>query len=263
MSLLLAALLVGAAPNGRVLEAQHALTAGRPEQARVMIQLAVAEGASGRSVDLLLADLAAAEHRWPEALARYRQLLAATPGNGELSEKAGIAALQAGDTAGAIPHLERAIRQPKPSWRSWNARGIAADRQQDWATADRAFAAGLKLEPRNPTLLNNRGWSLMLRGRWSEALRDLVLAHQLAPDQKRIADNAELAQAALDAGLPTRRAGESSAGYAARLNDAGIVALQQGNRVKAVAAFAQALDASDQWYARAADNLAAAEGKSR
>ena len=51
-------------------------------------------------------------------------------------------------------------------------------------------------------------------------------------------------------------AGESDADWAARLNDAGVIAKVQGNNKKAVAAFTQAIEARSQYYARAANNLA-------
>jgi hypothetical protein len=61
--------------------------------------------------------------------------------------------------------------------------------------------------------------------------------------------------------LPARRASESSEDYAARLNDAGVAALSRGDSRRARAAFAQAIEASGRWYARANTNLALIEGR--
>ena len=60
-------------------EAATELSHGRAVQAREMIRAAVAGGASGAAVDRLLADLAFAERRWPEALVRYAALIEAGP----------------------------------------------------------------------------------------------------------------------------------------------------------------------------------------
>ncbi len=256
----LAALLM-AAPQSNLEEAALALAADRTQQARQMIVKAVREGASGASVDRILADLAFAERRWPEASARYRALL--TKGEVEplLLERAGIAALHADQPDAAVPLLDRAVRLPRPSWRAWNARGVAADRQADWAAADQAYAQALLAAPDNAQVLNNHGWSLLLRGRWDEAVPALAKAAALAPASERIAANLDLARSALDANLPVRRRDESGASYAARLNDAGVVASRRGNRAKAAAAFAQALEASDRWFVRAANNLRMVEAR--
>ena len=89
----------------------------------------------------------------------------------------------------------------------------------------------------------------------------LERAAAIDPKSRRIADNLELARAALAEDLPRRRARESNADWAARLNDAGVAAAIGGQHQRAVAAFSQALTASATWYERAANNLAAIEGR--
>jgi hypothetical protein len=81
------------------------------------------------------------------------------------------------------------------------------------------------------------------------------------PKSSRIANNLELARAALASDLPKRRPGEDDRAWAARLNDAGVAALLLGDKQRAVAAFAQALEASGSWYDRAANNLKAANSR--
>jgi Flp pilus assembly protein TadD len=103
---------------------------------------------------------------------------------------------------------------------------------------------------------NNLGWSLMLRGRWAEALAAFEQAAAINPALPRLANNLELARAATEANLPARRQGESEEAFAARLNDAGVVAAASGDTKRAEAAFAQAIEVRSRWYARAADNLA-------
>ena len=94
----------------------------------------------------------------------------------------------------------------------------------------------------------------------AEAIAPLERALALEPRFALAARNLELARASLEARLPQRKAGESTADYAARLNDAGVAAMAQGQRARARAAFTQALEISDQWYERAAMNLEALEG---
>ena len=97
----------------------------------------------------------------------------------------------------------------------------------------------------------------MLRGNWSEALASFERAVAINPNLPRLANNIELARAAVAADLPVRLSGESDEAYAARLNDAGVVAAAAGQPKRAEAAFSQALEIRSRWYARAADNLAA------
>ena len=255
MIVLLAATLAAAPLD----EAAHALAVGRTEQARTMIAKAVAEGASGEPVDRLLADLAYRTSDWPRAAAAYRLLLLRNPNDVGLAEKGGIAALRTREVEQAIALLDRAGRLKGATWRAWNARGVAADIQGDWTSADQAYAKALELAADEPLILNNLGWSRLLRGDWAGAIEPLEQAAQRLPKNARIAANLDLARSAISEGLPERRAGESGADWAARLNDAGVAAARQGDKARAVAAFAQAVEASERWFVRAANNLEAVE----
>jgi len=241
-------------------EAGRAIAAGRLDQAKQMLGVAVAAGAKGEPVDRLLADLALARGEYGTALGFYRALLANHPNDPLLLERGGIAALRLGRMADATALLDRATQLPGAGWRSWNARGAAADAQGRWEEADAAYARAAQLEPNRAEIANNRGWSMMLRGRWTEALESFERAASMAPTLPRLANNLELARAAVAAALPARAAGESDEAYGARLNDAGVVAAASGDRKRAEAAFAQAIELRSRWYARAADNLAALGG---
>jgi len=269
MKLLLAAALAAATPPGSpapaplsppsLVEASHALAAGRLDQARTMIAAAVAAGAAGETVDRLLTDLAFSGGDNARALAGYATLSAGHPGDALLAERAGISALKIGDTARAISYLDRSTAMPAASWRAWNARGVAADQLNDWPSADAAYARATALAPDSGQVANNRGWSLLLRGRWSEALGLLEQAAALDPASARIANNLELARDALNEGLPQRRPTESDLAWSARLNDAGVAAAARGERGRAIAAFAQAIETRSVWFGRASDNLAAVQ----
>jgi Flp pilus assembly protein TadD len=260
LTLLLATALAAAPPTAQPLsEAAHAIEAGRLDQARKMIGNAVAAGVKGPAVDRLLADIAFASGRNAEALAGYRALLARNPTDPMLAERAGIAALKTGDPASAEVLLDRATASPRSSWRAWNARGVVADLKHDWLRADAAYAEAGKRSPDQAEVHNNMGWSKLLRGEWPEGLALLLRAAQLDPGSRRIADNLELARAALAEDLPRRRSGESDLDWAARLNDAGVVARLRGDRARAIAAFSQAIEARHVWYERAANNMSLAQ----
>jgi len=249
------------APLPSLGEIEHAIDAGRLEQAKLMVARSVAAGISGPQIDRILADLAFASDKYDEALIRYRQLLAAQPNDSWLAERAGISALKQGDVATAAPLIDRATKAARPSWRAWSARGVVADLQQDWPAADAAFARAADLAPNQADIVNNQGWSRLMRGDWKSAVGLFDRAAQLDPRSTRIANNLELARAAMAGDLPERKANESDRAWAARLNDAGVAAQAMGNHQRAVAAFTQALEASGTWYARAANNLQAAGGR--
>ena len=257
----LAAAIAVAAPEQELLDASRAIEAGRLDQARAMIARAVAQRAPASAVDRLLAELAFRDGRTAEALDRYELLLKASPANSLYAERAAIAALKTGDVTRAGALAQRATASPAASWRAWNAQGVVADLQADWATADAAYARAAALAPDRPELLNNRGWSLMLRGDRAGALPVLERAVALDPRSTRARHNLELVQVALAEDLPRRRPGESDEDYAARLNDAGMIAQMQGASAKAVAAFTQAIDARHIYYGRAARNLLLAQQK--
>jgi len=245
-------------PAPPLAEAEHAIRAGRLEQARLMIGRAVAAGVTGDQIDRLLADLAFASDNNEEAQQRYQVLLAANPTDPIVAERAGIAALKQGNVATAMVLIDRATKSPKASWRAWNARGVIADLQQDWRAADAAYQEAAKRSSDESEIINNQGWSLLLRGDWERAESRFERASALDPHSTRIANNLELARGAVAAELPQRRVGEDDRAWAARLNDAGMAAQLMGNRQRAVAAFTQALEASGTWYARAANNLQSA-----
>jgi len=248
-------------PVDGLAEAQHALSVGRIDQARAMVAAAVGKGAYGGPVDRLLADIAYAEGNYAQALSRYEVLSAVHPADARLAEGAGLSALHLSQIAKALTALDKATALPGASWRAWNARGVVADYQGDWATADRAYARAAALAPGQADIANNQGWSLLLRGQWADAVAPLERAASLNPISARIADNLELARAAIADDLPTRRAGESLEDWAARLNDAGVIAKIRGDRRRAVAAFSRALEARSLWFERAANNLATVEAK--
>ncbi len=257
-ALAIAVALSGATPLD---EAARALAAGRIDQAGEMIEEARKQGGGGEPLQRLAADHALASGATVRALDAYRTLIAAHPDDAMLLTRAGLAALRLGRDAEATALLDRATLQPDAHWRAWNLRGVAADRRAAFDEADAAYARASALAPTEAAVANNRGWSLMLRGRWAEAVEQFEAALGLDPRVEHGTANLELARAAVKGGLPERRQGETDAAFAARLNDAGVIAQAEGDRSRAVAAFTQAIAARSIWFERAANNLEAVESR--
>jgi Tfp pilus assembly protein PilF len=237
--------------------ASHAVHANRLDQADLMLRRAIAAGATGPETDRVIADLAFAKSRYADALVRYESLLKVFPGDRRLIESAAIAALKLGKLDRASSLLALVKSQAGASWRLWNAMGVAADLNGEWAKADESYEEAIRIAPNEAAPINNRGWSMLLRGEWRAAVADFEQAALLDPKSVRAVNNLELARNALSAQLPGRVRGESDTSWAARLNDAGVAAAILGDKVRATAAFTQALDASGIWYERAANNLKA------
>lgn len=242
--------------NPSLVEAGRAIEAGRLDQARAMLGSAIAVGAKGEPVDRLLADLEYASGHYDRSLGYYRALLALHPDEALLLERAGISALRLGQIDEAVRLLDRGTAVGGAGWRAWNARGVAADWQGRWDEAAAAYDRAEALGGGPAEVANNRGWSLMLQGDWAGAAAAFEVASARNPQLPRLANNLELARAALAGALPARRPGESDDAYSARLNDAGVIAQAAGDAGKAKAAFTQALQLRSRWYALAADNLA-------
>jgi Flp pilus assembly protein TadD len=247
-----------ARPDPAILnDAAQAIEGGRLVEAKLIIARAIGLGFRGDPVERLTADLAFASGKYLQAMVAYQHLAASSSKRPGDCEKGAISALQMGRIADAGPLVDCAVAPDGASWRAWDARGVLADFKQDWATADESYARAHKLAPDNAQVLNNQGWSMLLRGDWAGAIPLFEKAAAIDGKSSRVVNNLELAKSALAADLPNRRDGESDEDWAARLNDAGVAAEMLGQTKRAVAAFTQALDASPVWYDRASNNLKA------
>lgn len=250
----------GPAPSASSLvsDADHAIDSGRLDEANLIIARAASAGAPALMTDGLLAKLYLASGKYEAALAKYQSLRARGMQGQQFCEQAALAALNLGRWAVAKPFAECAVAPSTATWRAWNARGVVADLMDDWPTADRAYAKAAELAPGRAEVLNNEGWSRLLRGEWSAALPYFEQAEKIDPASRRIENNLDLARAALEDELPARRPAETDCQWAERLNDAGLAARLVGDSKRALAAFTQSMRTNGEWDPRAAENLKAA-----
>jgi len=163
VSLLAASSLAAAAPvrtgpDPSLLEnAAQAIDAGRLQEAKLLIARAALEGSSGAPIDRLVARLALVSHRYEEALGGYQRLAASPQKQVSDCENGAVAALELRRPAEAKPLVDCAVAAPNPSWRAWNAQGVLADFNQDWAKADEAYSRAHQLLPREARIINNEG----------------------------------------------------------------------------------------------------------
>lgn len=256
--ILAAALLLAAFP---IEEAEHALAAGRGRQAEEMVEQLIAAGQKGDRLDRLRAGVALANGRYQEALSLYSQLAGRMPADPALAYGAAYASFRLGKRAEAQRWSALSVAGPGGGWRAWNLCGVIADGNSEFDRSDQCFARALELAPNRFEVLNNQGWSHLLRGQWAAAADFFSKALLVNPASPVARANLDLARVAMSDDLPPRRDGETEAAYAARLNDAGVIAEAAGDRKRAIAAFANAVAMRSTWSERTARNLADAEGR--
>lgn len=135
---------------------------------------------------------------------------------------------------------------------------MVADQDNDWAAADAAYARTEKLSSQPAAVLNNWGVSQMSRGDLSAAA---------ATFERAVSFDARLFSAKNNLAIVRGLQGQynlplvplNDEERAVLLNNLGIIAMRQGEEKIARGLFAAAVDAHPQYYASAADKLAALE----
>jgi Flp pilus assembly protein TadD len=92
----------------------------------------------------------------------------------------------------AARYFEDAVAKAPKDATAWNGLAASYDRIGRFDLADRAYKQAIKLVGVTAEILNNQGYSYMLRGRLVEAKRKLLLAQEREPDNPTIANNLKL-----------------------------------------------------------------------
>ena len=75
---------------------------------------------------------------------------------------------------------------------SWVGLAASYDRLKRFDLADRAYAQAVRIVGETPEIMNNRGFSYLLRGDYRRARRTLEAAQARAPDNPYIRNNLQL-----------------------------------------------------------------------
>jgi tetratricopeptide (TPR) repeat protein len=116
---------------------------------------------------------------------------------GDADTQLGWAHLVSGDYGLAEQHYRRAVEATRQNGSAWIGLAASYDRLGRFDLADLAYRHAIRLEGENYIILNNRGYSYLLRGDVRRARRLLERAMLLAPGDPTIANNI----AVMDAGL--------------------------------------------------------------
>jgi Flp pilus assembly protein TadD len=99
-------------------------------------------------------------------------------------------------------YFRKAVESGPREAEAWLGLAASYDRLRRFDLADRAYAQLIGLSGRTPEILNNQGYSYMLRGDFKHAREILAEAQAKAPDNPYIANNLAL----LEESVRTRRA---------------------------------------------------------
>jgi Flp pilus assembly protein TadD len=87
---------------------------------------------------------------------------------------------------------EKAPGEAHADAEAWLGLAASYDRLRRFELADRAYAHALKILGPTPELLNNQGYSYLIRGDYRRARVKLAAAHDLDPDSPYIQSNLDL-----------------------------------------------------------------------
>lgn len=107
---------------------------------------------------------------------------------------------RAADFRLAERHFRRAVELHPRDLESWIGLAASYDRLRRFDLADRAYEQAMKMAGPTPEILNNQGYSFMLRGDYRRARETLVQAQAQDPGNPYIRNNLELLEASLRKG---------------------------------------------------------------
>ena len=111
---------------------------------------------------------------------------------------------RAGNFGLAERHFRRAVELHPRDVDSWVGLAASYDRQRRFELADRAYDQATKIAGPTAEILNNRGYSYMLRGDQRRARETLLEAQARDPGNAYVKNNLELLEANLRKGKPAQ-----------------------------------------------------------
>jgi Flp pilus assembly protein TadD len=235
-------------------EVQRALDEQRLVDAGKMIDQALLAGDKSPQLAIYSGHLSLARGRYEAALGSFKQVEKDRSVQGDALEGQGLALalLERSDEALAV--LQKAVAAKPAAWRAWNALGSEYDARRRWPDANTAYEHAIIQSGTAPLVLNNRGFSRLLQGKYDEAVSDFVEALAKKPDLPAARTNLRLA-IAMRGDYDRAVAGAPQDSEAANLNNAGFAAMMRGDYAAAESLFDRAMRAKGEFYGRAAANL--------
>jgi Flp pilus assembly protein TadD/SH3-like domain-containing protein len=170
-------------------------------------------------------------------------------------QELGLINISLGQPEQAEQHLSKAAELDPSLWRAWNALGVLADIEHRYAEAVLNYQAGLISSPNSALLMNNIGYSYYLAGDLEESTVWFERAVIAIPDYAPAVKNLGLIYARQgwydDAVKAFSIVVEEPQAY----NDAGYLAMRNGDYEKARELIAEAIRLAPSYYEKAYENL--------
>jgi len=237
---------------------QRAVDEQRLVDAGNMLDRILLTGAKDPRLALLAGELDLARGRFEDVLTDLKPVDGLLATRGKALECEGIALSMLGKSDQALAALQQAVAADPSAWRAWNALAGEYDLRRDWIRAEAAYDHAISDSDSNAIVLNNRGYSRLLQGRFDEARQDFVAALEKKPDLAAARTNLRLALA-MRGEYDRATAAGAQDDQAALLNNAGFAAMMRGDYTAAEDLFTRAIAAKGVYYARATENLAIAK----
>lgn len=122
----------------------------------------------------------------------YKEILSIDNTNAFANENLGLSLLENGNAVQAKGYLAQAVKHSNRQWKSHNGLGVIADLEHNSAEAIAHYEAALAIQPSNPLLLNNLGYSHYLAGDEATARQFFNQALSLDNTFKRAINNLAL-----------------------------------------------------------------------
>jgi len=155
---------------------------GKPQEAVVRIEKAIAAAPGESRYPFVLGELLASMQRWPEAATAYRQSLAIEPKAADVCFALGRALQASGDSARAIDAYETAVQLQPNDADAFNNLGNCRQLLGDLLRAEAAYRRAMELRPGFAGAMANLGTVLIGTGNSDEAIELLGTAANLEPE---------------------------------------------------------------------------------
>lgn len=130
--------------------------------------------------------------------------------------KLGLEYFKRGDFGNAEHYFQAAVERSPKDATAWVGLAASYDQIGRFDLADRAYAAAIKLSGETVPILNNEGYSYMLRGDLKKARRKFLKAYEKEPKNPTIINNIALLNSSYRFIERAREPGSRKPGHAAK-----------------------------------------------
>jgi Flp pilus assembly protein TadD len=111
----------------------------------------------------------------------------------DMLEQQGLAEMEKGNFDPAIEKFNAVLKKEPTRWKTLNAIGMLHAFKNQMPQSESFFAAADSASGNNPAILNNWGLALAMDGRYDQATAKLMQAVEVAPQEKRMQPEMNLA----------------------------------------------------------------------